>query len=237
MRMPQPTLWAVPLAMAMGLAGCGLVSSDIFDVDVHLQTQPFSHDFGNAMGKVPPVPCSAMMNTCQLVKDALNDSRVAALCDGTMCYAQADVTLPSPDIDLSKEKEFQSKVAQKAVQAVRTIDLGYRVVVNTLSFDIPAIDVYVGPSGAMLKTDPGVLPIGTIGPIGKGQRTPDNVLSHLKVADGSKARDYLVGKVMMPKPPFVFLLAASPRLKAGDSLPAGNIEIDVLPTVTVGLPR
>ncbi len=225
--------------LSVCLSGCGLIDANILDVPVHLQTQTYAHDFGTTMGTVPSIPCSAQLATCQAIDNQIKDAQVTGVCDGSVCYAQANLTL-TYTVNLASDPAFQSSVNQKLIQGVRTIDLAYGMPKNTLTFDIPEMEVYVGPQNAQSRTDPGVLQIGTIGPIKRGTPFADGS-QHLVVADPSAARTQLVADVMNPKVPFVFLLATStsnpPKVKAGDPVPAGALQLDISPTITVGIPR
>ena len=226
-------------ALSAGLLSCGLINPNILDTDIRLQRQVYSQDFGKSMGTIPEVPCSAQTDLCQQVTDAVGGGQQArGVCDtGAMrCYAEASMTLPYT-VNLSQDQAFQSGVAGRVVQFVRAVELGYSLPVNTLTFDIPEVEVFLGPQDAKNKTDPGVVRIGTIGPFSAGQTISDSSPRKLAIADGSPARSQLEQNVKNPKVPFVFLISATPRLDSGKPVPAGKLELHVFPKITVGLPR
>lgn len=216
---------------AASLAGCGLIDANIFDTTVTLQTQTYQQDFGSNMGTVPSIPCSND-NVC----GAVSAMGATGRCDmaAKTCYADASVTLPYP-LTLSKDSSFQSGIGQKLVQSVRGVDLAYTVPSNTMTFAMPEISVYVGPQSAKLTTDSGVALIGKIPPLAAKQTlTTPGVL---KVTAGTPAYSLLFNAITTPSTPIVFLLAANPRVNAGQPVPAGAIQVNVTPSLIVGLPR
>lgn len=218
--------------------GCGLINPNIFDTDIRLQRQVYSQDFGRNSGKVPAVPCSGQADTCQQVSSVVQGVPARGVCDpqSMRCQAEASVTLSYP-VNLSEDPAFQSGVAGRAVQFVRAAELGYSLPINTLTFDIPEIEIYIGPQNARNKTDPGVVLIGKVGPFTRGQTISDSAPMTLAIADGSPARTQLEQNIKNPKAPFVFLIHAQPRISGGDDVPAGRMELHLFPKITVGLPR
>jgi len=57
---------------------------------------------------------------------------------------------------------------------------------------------------------------------------------HLIVDDNSPARP-VIEHAVENKQDFVFIVVASPRLDAGMTVPAGAIQIDIAPKLTIGL--
>jgi len=218
------------------LAGC---NPDIFDVSVLLAKESYPVDFGTSMGNVPTTTCAAgdtmVCGSGQnvTVDGGAGTATVTLACDGgkSLCYAQANVTATAT-VDVLQDDSFTSAVGRRAVSVVRMVDLQYTVPSNTTTFTLPEIDVYVGPAGSAATTDPGVVPVDKTEPLAAGAIFTD--ARHLTVADGSPARD-LIETDIRNESPFVFLIAAAPRLEAGAPLPAGKLEIDVQPLVGLGL--
>lgn len=229
---------AAAVCLGAIVLGCGLIDPNILDIDIRLQRQVYSQDFGRSTGKVPVVPCSGQADTCQQVSSLVQGVPARGVCDpqSMRCQAEASVTL-SYQVNLSQDQAFQSSVAGRAVQLVRAAELGYSLPVNTLTFDIPEIEIYIGPQDAKNKTDPGVVLIGKVGPFARGQTISDSSPMSLAIADGSPARSQLEQNIKNPKAPFVFLIHALPRISGGDDVPAGRMELHVFPKITVGLPR
>lgn len=222
---------ALGVLLAAPLGGCGLIDANIFDTTITLQTQTYMQDFGSSSGTVPSVPCNS-----DALCGAVSVQGAVGRCDTAtqLCYADASLTLPY-SVTLSKDASFQSGIGQKAVQSVRGIDLAYSIPSNTLTFAVPEITLYVGPQSAKAVTDPGVALIGKIPPLAARQTlTTPGVL---RVTDGSPARQLLVNAITTPNTPIVFLLSASPRINAKQELPAGAIQVNITPSLIVGLPR
>lgn len=231
-----------PCGLLLGAAlftACGLVNANIFDTDIRLQRQDYSHDFGQSQGSVPRVPCTAQTDPCQLVADQLatgvNGAR--AFCDTGQgqCAVEGTVALSYP-VNLSQDPSFQSSVGQKAVQFVQKIEFGYALQ-NSLNFPLPRVDIHIGPQDARSKDDAGVVPLGQIGPFATGEDIPDAAPRTLSVERNTPAFAMLERSVKSPKTPFVFLLSATPKIDGGQPVPAGKLELHLYPKITVGLPR
>src|SRR5262249_26544654 len=131
-----------------------------------------------------------------------------------------------------QDDSFTSKIERHALGFVKVADVAYTIPANTLTFDIPSVDVYAGPAGATRETDPGVALLGSTGPIAAGTTTTSE--QHLIVKDDNPARP-VIEHAVEHKQDFVFIVVASPRMNAGNPVPAGSIQIVVAPKLTVGL--
>jgi hypothetical protein len=236
-----PTLPKIPALSSMfllALTGCGLLDANIFDTEIRLQRQDYNQDFGKAMGVIPTVMCSMASDPCQVISNQLSgNAALRAACDPAVksCYVEGSVNLTYP-VNLSQDPAFQSSVGQRAVQFVRSIEVGYSMT-NTLTVALPEVEIYVGPQDAANKSNPKVTLIGKVGPFKAGQSISDNAPMRLVIPDGSAARTQLEGYIKNPKVPFVFLISTTPRADAGQPLPAGTLGLRLFPKVTVGLPR
>src|SRR6266508_2274683 len=116
---------------------------------------------------------------------------LVAGCDAASlrCFAQAHARL-SYELDVLKDDAFVTKVERHAISVVRTIDLSYTVPVNTLTFDVPAIDVYVGPPGVTTESDAGVTLVDRVSSVAAGVTFTDEP-RHLALTDASPARTFL----------------------------------------------
>lgn len=234
-----PLLSAAAALVALWLGtGC---SNDILDVDVDLAPQSYSVDFGQQSGTIPTVTCDpAVPAACgsgvaRATTDAAGipgDVSVAMGCDAATarCFAQADARV-AYTADVLQEQDFQTKVQRRAVSLVRVADVAYSIPTNTLTFDVPAIDVYVGPAGARTESDPGVVLMDTIHPVPAG--TTFTEPRHLTLADDSPARALVEGAVR-DQQPFVFVVVVSPRVEAGGPMPGGALQVDVFPKLLLG---
>jgi hypothetical protein len=228
-------------AASLGSGGC---DSGIFDVDVNLKRQVYNADFGTAQGTIPvvacdpqgPAVCGASAGTVPIETNSATGN-VQLACDGTTsrCYAQARVLWSDP-VDVLQDDDFITKVERHSVVAVRQVDLAYTVPANTLTFDVPAIQIFVGPAGAAAETDPGVVSVGSTAPVAAGAIVDGSATRHLVVADGSPARSFIATSILNQQT-MVFILVLAPRLEAGAPVPAGALEVDLAPRLTLGLPR
>jgi hypothetical protein len=231
---------AVAMLAWAAAAGC---SKDIFDVTVELGTEAYDADFGCTNGTIPTVTCDpASPSVCTTDQTADADGTPAAGipakvavtpgCDASadLCFAQVNARTVYP-VNVLKDDNFVTKVAQRSISLVRLADLAYTVPIDTTTFEVPAVDIYVGPAGTALETDPGVVLVGTTSPIPPG--TPVTTAMHLTIGDGSPARA-LIEQSIQAEQTFVFVLTLAPRIEAGDPIPAGAIEVDLFPQVALG---
>ncbi|HET6281103.1 MAG TPA: hypothetical protein VFH73_09055 [Polyangia bacterium] len=225
------------LVWVFGAAAC---SRDIFDVDVAFMPQSYAFDFGAQTGDLPVVACDADDDPCTGISATLDsDDTIRALrvgCSPTegRCYVQADAEL-AVTLSLLEQSDFRTKVQRRGVELVRSIDLAYAIPVNTLSFVIPQVDIYVGPEGTRRFDDSGVLFVDSIKTLPAGAVT-ELPTHHLVVADHSAARALLADKIIQQQP-FVFVLAMSPRLMSGQPIPAGLLTVELHPLMRLGIPE
>ena len=155
-------------------------------------------------------------------------------CDASVsrCFIQANAVVRYT-VDVLQDEGFTDKVARRSVSAVRMLDVTYRIPVNTTTFDIPKIDVLVGPAGSRLPTDPGMALVDTVASLPAGTAFVDQP-RHLTVTDGSPARD-LIERNIKAKTAFVFMLTMTPRLESGSPVPAGALQVELTPLLGLGL--
>ena len=226
--------------LAACTAGCG---SDIFDVDVDLQKQVYTADFGATQGTVPlvtcdpagPEVCSAAVGTTEFASGGVN-ATIDVACDaGTLrCYARAHV-IGTSAVNVLQDDAFTTKVARKEINVVRNVDVKLTVPVNTLTFDVPMLNIFVGPPGSAREVDPGVVFVGATLPLAAGTMVADANARHIVVADDSPAHAFIAESIMN-KQTMLFMVSLSPRVEAGAPIPAGTFEVDLVPRVTLGLP-
>jgi hypothetical protein len=216
-------------------------STDVFDVTVHLAQQTYQMDFGSATGTIPTVTCGAGKPS---VCDTESRAAVTATtgpgnvtvdfgCDPTTarCFAEATAR-QTVQVDVLQDNDFVTKVERHSAWVVKSVTLAYTVPTNTLTFDVPKIDVYVGPPGTMTENDTGVAFVDSTMPLPAGTTIVDPP-GQLTVAAGSAARDLIVNSVES-KQTIVFVVVATPRIEAGAPVPAGSLELDVQPSLGLG---
>ena len=238
--------WAIIAAAAIvGLVLANGCSRDVFDVTVDLHTQSYQADFGAASRTIPIVTCDpATPAACSdgTVVDLTAstgagpaDVQLSTGCDAatSRCFAQASARVAYA-VDVFQDDGFTSKVARRAVEFVRVADLAYAVSTNSLTFDVPNIDIYVGPAGITRETDAGVVAVGSTAPLPAGTLLAGD--GHITVDDASPARATIEDDIRNGRP-LTFLIVLAPQIEAGAPVPAGAIQVDVSPTLLVGLPR
>jgi len=226
--------------LVIAATACG---TDIFSLEIDLQTVTLSADFGTSTGTIPVVACDpALPGVCgsvqvvdtSAVQTNVADVTVSPACDpGTsQCFGEATVSLVQP-VNVLQDDSFTSRAARGSTSLVRTVDLAYTMPVNTLNFAVPDIAVYVGPGDATHASDPGVVLLDTIPGVPAGTTFTDR--RHLTIAEGSDAANVIEGNIGA-RTQFVFILVTTPRITGGSPVPAGAFEIDLFPTVQVGFP-
>ena len=228
---------AAALTIGGALGGCGLISSNIFDITIGLSAQTYAHDFGAATSnKVPKIACPASPDPCSALNNQVSGASNGR-CDDAQksCVADVSVVLPST-VNLSMDSSFASSVGSKAVRFVHTIDLAYGVNMNSTTFDIPPLQLYIGPSGAKQPTDQGVVALGTLQAIPRGTLIPAGS-QHVTILEGTAAHDKFAYYVQNPMVPFVLMVATKTTVRGDDPIPAGKIQLVIKPSITVGLPQ
>jgi hypothetical protein len=232
------------IVLALTSLMLGACEKDILDVDVPLTPRSYAADFGPSMGDIPTVTCTAeAAGVCGALpvvdlasmNDGPADVSIAVGCDAAkgQCFAQADATI-GYEVNVLTDDAFVTKVERRATTFVIMVDIGYTLPTNTLTVDVPQIDVYVGPSGTRSAMDLNAVHVDSIAAIRAGETFEDQ--RHLTLGEGTPARVFL-DQTIAAQEPFVLLVTTSPRLEAGAPMPAGGFQIVLYPTVRVGMPR
>jgi hypothetical protein len=239
------TVSVVKRAMrTLGLAGLLLLpqsgcSRDIFDVDVEFETQRYAFDFGAEGGEIPTLACEDPNDACESIAAELEGGApiraVRAGCSPAagQCFLEADAEL-AVSLSVLTQSDYNSKVQRRAIALVRRIEVAYAVPINTLTFDIPQIDVFVGPDGAQQVSDEGVVLADSVRPLPAGTASAAPAQS-LRLDEGSAAFSVMADAILKQRP-FVLVLAMSPRLVGGQAVPAGQLSVEVRPRVRLGVP-
>ena len=239
-RMPRRLGLGILAAALVGgvAAGCGLISSNIFDITIGLSSQTYGHDFGNNSGNAPSITCPVTPDPCPTLASQIPGGSNGRCDTGTapsVCAADVTVVLPST-INLSMDASFASSIGSKAVRFVHTIDLAYSVSQNTTTFDIPAMQLYIGPSGATKPTDQGVVALGMFQPLARMTTIPVSGAQHIIINEGTPAHEKFSYYVQNPMVPFVLMVVATKKVRGGEPIPGGKIQLVIKPSITVGLP-
>jgi hypothetical protein len=147
-----------------------------------------------------------------------------------MCFAEASARVAQA-VAVLQDDSFSSRVGRNALSLVKLADIAYTVPANTMSIEIPRIDVYAGPAGSQRETDPGVAAVGSTQPIAPGTVITD--AQHMIIDDNSPARP-VIEHAIESQQDFVFIVVATPRMDAGSPIPAGSVQVDIFPKIKVG---
>ena len=163
-----------------------------------------------------------------------SDVEVALGCDDSTdrCFAQASAHLSQP-VNVLQDDAFVTRVERHALAFVHLVDVAYTIPSNTLTFEIPQIDIYAGPAGSRRETDPGVAIVGSTQPVAAG--TVVTEAQHVTIGDDTPARPFIEDAIEN-RQEFVFIVVATPRLEAGAPIPAGAVQIDVSPSSSSACP-
>ena len=235
---------AIQTVFILVFAGVGAIpacDSDIFDVAVPLSPEAFHLDFGAAGGTIPTVACdsehvqSCGSNGVIAFQNGAGETTLQAGCDpGTArCFVQANTHVVY-EVDVLQDNSFTSRVGRKAVKLARMLDIAYTVPANTATFDMPQIDIYVGPPGTLGRTDPGAVLVDSLPSLPRGATIGDASAGHLTIEDGSPARDLIESRICN-KLPFVLVLSLVPRIDSGAPLPAGGADVVLRPLLGLGI--
>jgi len=233
------------IVAASAIAAAASCGTDVFDVDVNLATQSFALDFGQQSGTIPTASCddTVVQQVCgdaptvavdtSSTTGVPSDVEVQLGCDpgSGQCYVQASAHA-SQAVDVLQDDSLSSRIERHMLGFVQLADVAYTVPVNTLTFDIPQIDIYAGPAGSQRETDPGVALVGSTQPIAAGTVVTEPL--HVIIDKDAPARP-VIEHAVENKQEFVFIVVANPRLGAGAPIPAGAVQIDVSPKLVVGL--
>jgi hypothetical protein len=225
--------------IAVAAAGCG----DVFNFDVDLTPQTFTLDFGQQSGTVPAIACNdaivqqACASSSSFTVDTTSSTGtpsqvdVALGCDANgQCFAEASARVAQA-VSVLQDDSLSSRIGRHALGLVMLADIAYTVPANTMSIEIPKIDIYAGPAGSQRETDPGVAVVGSTQPIPAGTVMID--AQHLIIDDNTPARP-VIEQAIEDQQDFVFIVVATPRMDAGSPVPAGSVQVDIFPRIKVG---
>ncbi len=213
------------MVVALWLASCGLIKSDVTDFDLTLPDKKFSIDTGgwqvdsNAANLYLAQSCT-MSSTCNAAVMQACKTGCSGSCSPThTCDLSLDVNLSQP-VDLVMEKPELKTINDEPVIKVAIDSVTYEVTNNTLNVDTPVISVYVAPMSVIKSTDAMAKLIGTIPPVRAGQTTtgPQPIM----FTPTGKAD--LVNIMSTFKTPFNVLVGSSLVVKSGQPVPTGKLD-------------
>jgi hypothetical protein len=218
-------LGALIVVAFAGLAGCGLISSDVTNFNLDLPDKKFSID--TMSWNVDQQMATAVLNTmCTASSQCMAAAEAACAmdCSGTCnassrCTINLDVGLHT-SVNLLMEKPELQQINDKSVIEVEIDDVLYLVEQNTLNVPTPEISVYVAPMSVMDPKDPLAKKIGTIPPVTAGMTTPA-AQKMMFTADGRTNLTTAMGNF---KTPFNVIVGSTLTMTAGMPVPAGRLD-------------
>ncbi len=215
------------LSALLVLAGCdGTISvtfatgPQMFELSTAQLMLPSALDDGS--GHIASVPCGPM-GMCP------PSDTVTLTCASNVCDP-APTTISGPVgsvIDVQSLLASTREVGIRGIESYSIDEVQYDVTLNTLTFDVGAVDIYWGPEAAT-AIDPslGVHHFGTMPPVPAGT-TPSAQLD--LDADGMAAlSDYLVNTAQRVR----FFAETTVDLAPGDPTPQGTLDVNVNVTMT-----
>ena len=210
------------LALVVGRGGIGGgCSADVFDLNVDLGARRLSRSIlDNRRGRFRPSRATRAIGAGGMrqfsrpppsipprpqVCRRMSWSRSGATTSTDRCFAQASAHLSQP-VNVLQDDAFVTRVERHALTLVHLVDVAYTIPSNTLTFEIPQIDIYAGPAGSRRETDPGVAIVGSTQPVAAG--TVVTEAQHVTIGDDTPARPFIEDAIEN-RQEFVFIVVAT----------------------------
>jgi len=214
----------VALALLAAAVGCDWLSdATTFTVDTDWKQITLDADtlgIAVAGGTVPAVSCTPQNDICAQASSGISCNAqtygCVVQCGQNTCEIVASAEVNST-VDLSEK--IKSQTSASALSKVSFQRMVYNTEVNTLNFDTPVIDIFVGPGAAATTTDAGVIKLATMPSIPKGQIVNDllNATEEGKNKLSDLVKDY--------QNPFKFFVKATLRFASGAEVPKGKLTL------------
>jgi hypothetical protein len=210
---------------ALGIVGCGLISSDITRLTFDLPTETYTFD--TAQWNIPPalqgmsfpsIPCPPdCCTTASAV--GLSCTTTPLTCMSGSCSAELPESQATP-INLSTDVK-PSLSQYTSLVSISISSIKYTVRSNSLNIDVPPLSIYLAPSGVSDPTDSRAQLFGTVPSIAAGTTPTGNVQL---VSNAASVFQMFTGNLATP---FEIITAATVVVGAGTPVPSGAITIDV----------
>ena len=215
---------ALCVAGLLAGAGCGLVDSDVTDIDLSLPEREVTVDTADwqlsSTARLEEVDCSEDQQICASGLAALCGSE--DVCSGVCgsnhsCEVLVRVALWHT-FDLAAERPELQQIEGQPLVEVRIERVSYTVRENSLDVASPPLTVYAAPEGIMSPDDSEAQVIGTI-PSVPASTTVDD--ADVELSDQGK--DRLAGFMKDYDTPFNLIVGSQLTIAAGDRLPHGRM--------------
>jgi hypothetical protein len=215
---------ALCLAALLGGAGCGLVDSDVTDIDISLPEREVTVDTADwqlsSMDQLQSLDCSQDQEVCStgLAELCGSEDVCSGHCGtGDSCEVSVRVALWHT-FDLGAERPELQQIEGQPLVEVRIDRVYYSVDENSLDVHSPPLSVYVAPEGIMSPDDAETQKIGTM-PSVPAMTTIDEADIELT----PEGKDRLAARMKDYDTPFNLIVASEVTIQAGDKLPHGRM--------------
>jgi hypothetical protein len=206
--------------------GCGLISSDVTNIDLTIKPKMFSVDTASwnvnatAANTYLGYNCAATPNYCGTAVANACAMGCSGSCDGTShtCDLTLDVSIYQA-VDLLTEQPELKTINQQPIIHVKIDSVSYTVMTNTLNIATPTLTIYVAPMSVMDAKDPSAKAIGTIDPVPAMTTEPTHEMTY--TPDGKQTLIDTMGSYMTP---FNVIVGGELQVKSGDPLPSGKLD-------------
>jgi hypothetical protein len=211
-----------------GLAGCGLISSDVTNFDLTLPDKKFTVDASGwqvdsaQADAYLAMDCSDRPNVCSTAVQLACTMNCSGTCNAAYtCDLSLDISR-SQAVDLVSEKPELKAINDEPLIEVTVDSVSYEITSNTLTVDTPELTVYVAPISTVSvdRFDSQIKAIGTIPAIPAGQVTAHT--EQLRFTPTGRAE--LVNIMSTFKTPFNVLVGSSIVITRGQAMPTGKLE-------------
>jgi len=209
--------------------GCGLISSDVTNMDLTVKPKMFSVDTGswnvNATAAMTylSADCSMAPGYCGTAVASACTMGCSGSCDTAThkCDLGLDVGIYQK-VDLLTEQPELKTINQQPVIHVTIDSVSYTVMTNTLNVPTPPLTIYVAPASVMDAKDPSAKAIGTIAAV--PAMTTQASMEMEYTADGKQTLVDTMGNYMTP---FNVLVGGTLEVTSGQPLPSGKLDAAV----------
>jgi len=211
----------------LALTGCGLISSDVTNVDLTLPDKSFTID--TTSWQVDPdmtmallaMDCSAAPSVCGTAAQHACSMGCTGACSATThtCDLDLSVSLYQP-VNLLMERPDLKSIADQSVVNVSVDTVTYEVTSNTLSVDTPTLEMFIAPMSVTDPKDPMATKIAEIPMVLAGTTTSGPT----PVDFTSSGRADLQSIMATFKTPFNVLVGTSIEVTSASEVPTGKLD-------------
>lgn len=215
---------ALCLAGLVAGAGCGLVDSDVTDIDISLPERELTVDTADwqlsSNERLQEVDCSEDQQVCStgLAELCGSEEVCSGVCgSGHSCEVSVRVALWHT-FDLGAEQPELQQIEGQPLVDVRIDRVYYTVGENSLDVDAPPLAVFVAPEGVMSPDAPDAQAVGTIPSVPAG-----TTVAEADVELTPEGKQELAARMKDYDTPFNLIVGSELRIEAGDTLPHGRM--------------